>query len=337
MRIVVTGASGNVGTALLRRLHARLPEAGVLGLCRRPPRREPPYDRVRWQALDLTRRAAATALRDTFAGADAVIHLAWAIQPVRDEQAMQRVNVAGTNAVLDAVAEAEVPHLVYASSLGVYAPGARGPVDEDWPDTGLRSSAYSRHKVTIERTLDRFDARCPGTVVTRFRPPLVAQRDAAAHLASLFFGPLVRPSVFRLLRAGALPLLPTPAGLSVQLVHADDVGDAVVEILRRRAGGIYNLAANELSARRLAALVRARPVPVPNAVPRGAVSALYGARALALSPGWYDLATRTPIMDTRRAREQLGWRPTYRSEHAAAELVEAWAEATPGPSPALHG
>jgi UDP-glucose 4-epimerase len=336
VRIVVTGASGNVGTGVLRRLCAHVPEADVVGLCRRPPAPDPPFDRVRWHRIDLTSRLARDELRRVFTGADAVVHLAWAIQPVRHEQVMQRINVGGTNVVLDAVVQAEVPHLVYASSLGAYAAGGCRPVPEEWPATGQRSSAYSRHKVTVERTLDRFEKQHPDIVVARIRPTLVGQRDAAAHLAALYFGPLVPAAVFRLLRAGVFPILPLPAGLCLQLVHADDVGDAVVSILQRRAGGIYNLAANELNLAQLATLVGARPLPIPNAVLRAAVTVLFYVRVLAVSPGWFDVATRTPIMETERARTVLGWRPARSSEHTATELLDAWAEAAPGTTPALR-
>lgn len=336
MRIVVTGASGNVGTGVLRRLRACVPEAEVIGLCRRPPAPNPSFARMCWREVDLTSPAVRDELRRAFTGADAVIHLAWAIQPVRHEHLTQRVNVGGTNAVLDAVVQAEVPHLVYSSSLGVYAPGARGPVTEKWLATGQQSSAYSRHKVIVERTLDRFEKQHPDIVVSRIRPTLVAQRDAAAHLASLYFGPLVPALAFRLLRAGVLPILPLPAGLCLQLVHADDVGDAVVSIVQRRVGGIYNLAANELNLMQLARLVGARPLPIPKAVLRALVIALFRAHVLAVSPGWFDVATRTPIMETGAARTVLGWLPAHSSEHAARELLDAWAEAAPGTTPALR-
>ncbi|MGH3912725.1 MAG: hypothetical protein ACRDTC_04850 [Pseudonocardiaceae bacterium] len=57
--------------------------------------------------------------------------------------------------------------------------------------------------------LDRFEQQHPDTVVARIRPTLVAQREAAAHLAALYFGPLVPPLVFRLLHAGVFPSCPS--------------------------------------------------------------------------------------------------------------------------------
>jgi nucleoside-diphosphate-sugar epimerase len=84
VKVVVTGASGNVGTGLLRALAGATPAHEVVGVCRRPPPPDPPYDMARWHAVDLSAPGAAAALAEPFAGADAVVHLAWAIQPARD-------------------------------------------------------------------------------------------------------------------------------------------------------------------------------------------------------------------------------------------------------------
>lgn len=334
MRIVVTGASGNVGTGLLRRLGVRMPDAEIIGVCRRPPRDRPPYQAARWESLDLAAPTAIERARALFAGADAVVHLAWALQPVRHEQVMYRVNIGGTRAVLDAVAWARVPHLVFTSSLAAYSPDRPGPVDEDAATGGHPSSAYSRHKVAAERMLDAFQAAHPGIRVARVRPTLVGQRAAAAHLGALYFGPL-RPLVSRLLRIGRPPWLPLPSGLDVQLVHADDVADALVTILRLGVEDSFNLAADRLSGGQLAGALGARELSVAPAAMRAVVGTMFRARLHDFSAGWYDLATGSPVMSTDRARTELDWRPARSSEQVLAELLEAWAADVPGISPAL--
>lgn len=332
-RIVVTGASGNVGTGVLRALAAQHPEVQVVGVCRRPPAEA--HRGVKWHTVDLGAPGAAAALRPVFRGADAVVHLGWAIQPVRDEDTLDRINIDGTRALLRALTDEGVGHLVYSSSLGVYAPGATAPVTESWPDSGQRTSAYSRQKVVIERMLDRFEQANPDVAVARIRPTLVVQRDAATEIRSLFLGPLVPRPALALLRGGALPLLPLPAGLELQFVHADDVGDAVVRILDRRATGPFNLAADTLDADELAALLGARAVPVPPGSVRAAVVGLYALRAVPVSPGWYDVAMNTPVMDTSRARDELGWVPRHTSTDGARELIDGLAEGAVGPTAAL--
>jgi nucleoside-diphosphate-sugar epimerase len=334
MRVAVVGASGNIGTALLRALRDTPTE--VTALCRRPPDPDPPYDRARWVPVDLSRAGARTELTEAFADVDAVVHLAWAIQPVRNERAMYAVNVDGTRAVLAAAGSAGVKHVVHASSLGAYAPGP-GPVSEDWPTTGIRSSAYSRHKAAAERIVDRFQESNPDAVISRVRPTLVAQATAAAEIAALFLGPLAPAPVIGLGRraAGLVGRLPLPRGLALQFVHADDVAAAIVTILQRRIPGAFNLAAEPLDTAGLAALVGAKPLDLPPALVRAVVRALFAVRAVPVSPGWFDLAMQAPLIDSDRARRELDWQPRHSSTSTANELITALAGRESGSSPAL--
>jgi UDP-glucose 4-epimerase len=142
MRVVVTGATGNVGVAVVRALAGAPQVNTVVGLARRTPDRQEPG--VEWVACDIVTDDLSAAFR----GADAVVHLAWLIQPSRDLRRLWQVNVEGTVRVLDAVERAGVPSLVYASSVGAYSPGHPDgtPVDESWPTHGIATSAYSREK-----------------------------------------------------------------------------------------------------------------------------------------------------------------------------------------------
>ncbi|BBY29037.1 NAD-dependent epimerase/dehydratase family protein [Mycolicibacterium sediminis] len=334
-RIVVTGASGNVGAGVLRALARTVPDAEVVGVCRRPPASGAPYERVRWHSVDLSSPDAATALAPAMRDADVVIHLALAIQPLYDEDYLYRANVLGSQAVLDAMATAGVPQLVYASSLGIYAAGATGPVTETWSTAGQSTSTYSRHKVMVEDLLDRFEAERPDTVVSRFRPTVVVQREAASEIQSLYIGPVIPRAALKLLRRRVLPVLPLPRGLSLQFVHSDDVGDAVARMMLRRVRGSFNVAADPLDSAALADLVGGRPVGVDPGLFRRAVVALHRLRVVAVTPGWYDVATKSPLMDTTKARRELGWTPTRSSTEAARELIDGLAEGVVGTSAAM--
>ncbi|WP_231737535.1 NAD-dependent epimerase/dehydratase family protein [Mycobacterium sp. IS-1742] len=332
---MVTGASGNVGTGVLRALARQLPDAEVVGVCRRPPTHGQPYERVRWHAVDLSAPSAAADLELALRGADVVVHLALAVHPVRDEDYLYRANVRGTQALLDAMTAAGVGQLVYASSLGIYAPGSGPPVTEDWPTTGQATSVYSRHKVMVERILDRFELDHPEATVSRFRPTVVVQREAAWLIKSLYLGPLVPTSVLGLLRRRELPVLPVPGRLELQFVHADDVGDAVVRLITQQVRGSFNIAADVLDTAALAALVGARPVTVPPQAVRTLIAALSAVRVVALTPGWYDVAFKTPLMDTSKARRTLGWTPAWSSTDSARELIEGLADGAVGTSEAM--
>jgi UDP-glucose 4-epimerase len=93
MRIVIVGASGNIGTALLRALSARHPEWEFVGVSRRRPPRVGPYAAAAWRTIDVAAPEAAERLQDALQGVDAAVNLAWAFQPTRDAVHFQRVGV----------------------------------------------------------------------------------------------------------------------------------------------------------------------------------------------------------------------------------------------------
>jgi nucleoside-diphosphate-sugar epimerase len=318
-KIVVTGASGNVGTAVLRRLRNQ-PEVELHGVARRPPAVEAPYDAASWHTLDLTGDAAPQGLRDVFVGADTVVHLVWAFQPTRDIAYLREVGVTGTQRVVEAAAAAGVRHVVYISSVGTYAPRRSiDPVDESYPHTGMPTSEYSVHKAAVEQWLDEYEHAHPGqTTITRVRPGIVLQRDAGAEL-SRYGLPAYLP--VRLLRA--LPLLPLDRGFRVPVVHADDLADAIVRVIDAGAGGAFNVAHPTAMTREdVAATLSARPVHVPARALRDRVALTWRLHLQPLSPGWIDMAFAVPLQDSARAMAELGWRPRCAPREALAEAIE---------------
>src|SRR3954464_3941230 len=119
MRVVVVGASGNVGTSLLQALAHESEVDSVLGPAPRRP--EGAFAKTEWQEVDIE----GDDLEPHFRGADAVVPLAWKIQPSRDLAALRKANGHGRGRVFEATAAAGVPSLVYASSVGVYSPGPK--------------------------------------------------------------------------------------------------------------------------------------------------------------------------------------------------------------------
>lgn len=339
MRVVVVGGSGNVGTAVLRRLVAEPAVDSLGGVVRRPPAGGgPPYDRVDWTPADLGTPAAPGRLRSAFAGADAVVHLAWRLQPGHDLGALERINVGGSRAVVDAALAAGVRHLVYASSVGAYAPAPDDRRrDESWPTTGVRTSTYSRQKAAVERILDAVDQ--DRLAVARIRPGIVLQPAAAAEIARYFLGPLLPTSLLGpLLRPGRLPLLAWPRGLRLQIVHADDLADAFARALLAGTTGGLNVATEPVLGRELVArLLRPRAaVDVPAGVVRALATLAWTARLQPTEAGWIDLATSLPLLDTSRARTELGWTPQHGADDVLAEFLPALASGRgDGDSPAL--
>ncbi|MCJ1715919.1 NAD-dependent epimerase/dehydratase family protein [Curtobacterium sp. VKM Ac-2922] len=334
-RVVVVGATGNLGTAVLQRLSAER-SVEVVGVARRmPDARVAPYDAATWSAIDVGSRDATAELTAAFHGADAVIHLAWALQPTHDIPAQHRTNVVGTANVLAAVARAGVPQVVVASSVGAYrgvdVEGKRQRVDESFPTDGIPTATYAIHKAANERALDAFALANPSVVVTRLRPGLVFQRDVAAELRGLFLGPFVPMGIVRWIRWAVLPL---PYAFVFQAVHAEDVADAFWRAVDRRAGGAFNIAAAPvLTPPRIARVLGMRgAVRMPYRLLRGIVTLTWRLRLQPTDAGWLDIAASVPIMSTERARTELGWEARHSATDALGALVAGFADGANHPA-----
>jgi UDP-glucose 4-epimerase len=315
MRVVVVGATGNVGTSVLRSLISDSRVDSILGLARRRPALELP--KVEWAEADV-RSADLTTL---FRGAGAVVHLAWLIQPSRDESKTESVNVVGSERVFGAVADARVPRLVYASSVGAYSPGPKDElVDESHPTDGVPTSFYSRHKAAVERILDRFEASTPSVSVARLRPGLIFKADAASEIRRLFAGPFL-PNA--LVTRSLIPIVPAVKGLRFQAVHSLDVGDAYRRAVFSNANGAFNIAADPvLDPDRIGTLLAARPVKIPRGLLRAFTSASWHLRLQPTPPGWLDLALQVPLMSSERARRELDWEPRRSADDALLDLLD---------------
>jgi UDP-glucose 4-epimerase len=329
MKIVLTGATGNVGTSTVQALSESEEIDEIVGLARREPTWAPP--KTSWVEANVL----SADLGAIFEGADAVIHLAWAIQPSRDAVTLERINVEGSRRVFEAVAAAGVPKLVHASSVGAYSRGPKNrEVDEGWPTEGTQTSFYSRHKVAVERELDRFEADNPETRVVRLRPALIFKDEAATEIRRLFIGPFL-PNF--LLRRGLLPALPRVERLRFQAVHSEDVGRAYLRAVLADVDGAFNIAAEPpLSPEELAERIGVRSFPVPARVVRRLADLSWRMRLQPTPPGWLDMALNVPLMSSERARTELGWEPRHSGVEALEELLKGLREGHGAKTPPLE-
>lgn len=327
MKVVVFGASGNIGSQVVSQLAAKGVEQ-IVGVARRPPNRKHGVD---WHVADI----AVDDLRPLVRGADVVVHLAWLIMPSHEPADLEKVNVGGTARVLQAIADEGVPAVVVASSVGAYSPGPKGPrVDESHPTEGIPTSLYSRQKAQVERLLDTFEQEHPERRVVRIRPGIVMQPDAASSQARYFLGPLV-PQF--LIRPELVPVIPRTPGLVFQAVHTEDVAAAFVAAVLRPVVGAFNVAGEPvLDAHAMAEALSARQVPVPLAALRSLVAVAWRLRVLPMDPGWIDMATQTPLMDTSRARDELGWTPKHDVRETLRATIRAMGSGKGGDTPVLR-
>jgi nucleoside-diphosphate-sugar epimerase len=329
MRVVVVGATGNIGTSLMAALAAEPAVSSVLGLARRRPEWSVP--KAEWATADM---AGSDDLVPHFRGADAVVHLGWLFQPTHDPVTTWRGNVGGTLRVLDAVARADVPALVYASSVGAYSPGPKDRrVDETWPTHGWPTAGYTREKAYVERVLDTFEKNNPQRRVVRLRPGFIFKRRSAAEQRRLFAGPFLPGWM---IRPGLVPLVPDLPGLRFQALHSADAADAFRLAVLAPVRGAFNIAADPVvDAHRIAELLGARTVRVPTRVLRSGLSAAWRLRLVPASPDLFDAVLRVPLMDVTRAAAELGWSARHSSLDALRELLQGLREGAGLPTPPL--
>jgi nucleoside-diphosphate-sugar epimerase len=325
LTVAITGPTGDIGRALVRTLE-RSPSIGAIrGMARRPI--DPAYG---FRKLEY-RQGDVLDLDDVerfVEGADVVVHLAFIILGSQDET--RAINLQGSRNVFEAAVASGAKRLVYASSVAAYGfyPDNPQPLTEDVPPRGTDSFYYSAQKAELERLLA--DLVCDVDIDTYiFRPSIVAGSDALLMIENI---PYVRLSAQLPSAARRLfdvvpllkPVLPDP-GVTYQLVHHDDVATAIRAAIQGKGEpGIYNLAGTgELTMSDLAAEMGWYAIPVP----APAIDATAGIAArLPFTPPEADWiqAFRVPaIMDTTKARRQLGWRPKHTGRDALREMVAA--------------
>ncbi len=159
------------------------------------------------------------------------------------------------------------------------------------------------------------------------------KREAGAQAHRLYGGPLLPRA---LVRPGRVPTVPDVPGARVQAVHSADVGDAYRRAVLGDVRGAFNLAAEPvLTPASVAAAIRSRRVPVPAQVMRAVVTASWVLRAQPTSPDWLDLMIHPPLLDTTRARVELGWAPARSATDALCEFLEGIADGAGGSTPPL--
>ena len=323
-KVAVTGPTGEIGKPLMSELERR-PEVGeVLGMARRPfdPSVEG-WEKVAYRRGDILDRGALAALFD---GVDVAVHLAFAIFGDREET--RRVNLEGTRNVFEAAIKAGVSRLVYASSVAAYGfhPENPQPLTEDVPARGSDDFYYSAQKAELEGLLDEL-LLGSGVAAYVFRPCIVAgpratmlieQTVDAVHAGDPL--PLLRKGVEKL--PLVKPVLPD-LGVAMQLVHHDDVARAMAAaICGEGPPGVYNLAGDgEIRFADIARALGWRSVPMPGPALSLATAA---ARRLTFASSRLEWAAAldTPVlMDTRKARDQLGWEPHCDAEETLAATV----------------
>lgn len=280
MRVLVTGGAGFIGSHVVDRLLAGGHDPVVFDVVRSPYHAEAVEQRI-GDVLDLA------AVKSALRGGDAVAHLAAmadvnvvAAAPVRASQ----VNAHGTQVVLEAARQLDVPRFIFGSTVWVY--GNRSypePVDED-AELGFPSHPYTATKMAAEmychayRELYELD-----TTTLRFGIPYGPRSRGAAVVAAF---------VARA-RAGKALTIAGDGRQRRQFVYVEDLAAGIVAALTSAAGPLYNLVGDEsTSILEIAETVRDLVADVP---------IVHTPERLA--------DVRIGRVSGQRAEREFGWRP----------------------------
>ncbi len=333
LTVAVTGPTGDIGRALLRSLDRSSEVEKIVAMARRPfDPAAADLHKTEYRRGDVLDRVA---IEELVAGADVVVHLAFLI--VGGHEETERINLDGSRTVFEATIDAGATRLVYASSVAAYGFHADNPplLTEDVPPRGSERHYYSAQKAKLEAVLNEVIEGSPIAAYV-FRPCIVAGPDALALIKNIpyvqlfelvrrFQNPLSAAVLEAVQRLPALkPALPD-SGVPFQLVHHDDVASAMrAGVLGRGAPGVYNLAGpGELTMSELAAALGWYSFPVPDTALDGLAELIARVPLMPAQAQWIESVRQSVLMDTAKARRELGWRPRHDAQETLRELVDA--------------
>ena len=325
--MAVTGPTGDLGIAIVNALERSRRVRRVVGMARRPfEPRERGWRKTEYRRGDVTD---AGSVRDLVKGADAVVHLAFAIVEASD--ATRELNVEGSRRVFEETAKAGAERLCYASSVAAYGFHDDNPdwLTEDVPPRGSPEHPYSHQKAEVEAVLGEVLVRRRRTAAYVFRPCIVAGPDAQMLLEEIPYYRLseaMPEAARRLLRLMPVlkPVVPDP-GTRFQLVHEDDVASAFVAgVAGKGEPGPYNLAGSgTLTLRDVAAALGWYSIPLPQPALDATAEIVTRLPLAPDSVSWIHALRKPVLMKTERARRLLGWRPKHPARATLRATVEA--------------
>ena len=298
----------------------------VIGMARRPfdPLSQG-WTKVEYRQGDVLDE---TAVKDLVAEADVVVHLAFLIFGSQEDT--QRVNLAGSRNVFKAALDARVDRFIYTSSVAAYGFHDDNPdlLHEDVPPRGSDQHYYSAQKAELEKTLREMTAGSK-TDVFVFRPCIVAGPTATELIENIPYVQLGDrlPDPIRNL-VGTIPLLrpviPDP-GVPFQLVHEDDVARALVAAIDGgRVPGTYNLAADgEITLTDLAHALGWYAIPIPELAVDLTAKVVSRIPLMPARASWISALSVPVLMDTSKAKMNLGWEPEHDAFDTLAQTIQA--------------
>jgi nucleoside-diphosphate-sugar epimerase len=320
LTVAVTGPTGTFGFGLMPFLQEDDAVSSIVGIARRPfDPAEQGWSKMEYRQGDVRDQAV---LEEAFAGADVVVHLAFLI--VGGNKATTRaINIEGTLNAFRAAAAAGARRFVYASSIAAYGFHPDNPVGltEDWPTRPAERLFYAQEKAELEELLQAEAAAHPELELYLLRPPIVLGPHAVG--GKLEVPDQLLPLGRALARLRGLPIPALVPDIPLQLIHEEDVGQALHHcVVAAGPAGAYNIAADDvLSSVDVARELGAVPLRVPGRPLQVVAGLVAKAPFLPSFAQWVEALSHPAVMDTTRARTELGWKPRYTAIEALRDTL----------------
>lgn len=300
MRYLITGGSGYIGGRLIDELSERDETEKIVIVDVNAPKRH--WAKTEFVKGDVRDGAATRELLER-EEIDALVHLAFILNPIRDEAMMYDVDVNGAQATLKAAADAGTQQVLVTTSGVAYGafPDNPKPIAEDWPVRGVPDFSYARDKTEADRLCQLWAAEHPDRVMTIVRPCIV-------------FGPNVDNYIVRSFENN--PFVPLLDGVDeeFQLAHEDDVVSALIALLDGKHGGAFNVAGDGLMTwGRAAQLIdkKTRQVSLKNM--KRFANTMWKLRVprTEAPAGNLDFLRYPWVLSTEKLKAETGWAPKY--------------------------
>jgi UDP-glucose 4-epimerase len=300
MRYVITGGSGYIGSRLVEHLAGREDTERIVVCDLNPPRVMRP--KVEFERLDVRDREAARSVLERVKP-DALVHLAFILNPVHDEHFMYDVDVNGTHNVLEAAGQAGTEHVLVTTSAAAYGafPDNPVPLTEEDPVRGVASFSYARDKTEADRLCQLWAAKYPDRRMTIVRPCIV-------------FGPSVDNYLLRLWTKQPFQVDVGNMENELQFVHEEDVVGGVIRLLEGKYEGAFNVAGDGFMTLRETVELAGQPIRrMPLWLYRALGKVMWALHQAETPPGQIEFAIYPWVVSNERLKKVAGWKPRYTS------------------------
>ncbi|MHA1130736.1 MAG: NAD-dependent epimerase/dehydratase family protein [Candidatus Helarchaeota archaeon] len=305
MIVAITGICSGLGRALIPKLQRDTDITKIIGIDIAEYNGNP--EKVEFYKVDV--RDFEGIMR-ALQGVDTLIHLAYIVIPKKlpPLKVIYDINVNGSKTVFRAAIKKRIKKIILLSSQSVYGhvKGCPRVVKEDAPRLGIKTINfyYSHTKALVEEYLDRIEESYPDITVVRFRPPIIAGANFLPNLSMIAPG------------KGKARFFPAIGNrkLALQLIHQDDLTEALIIAIKQDVQGAFNVASNILPD--LASFIeeeykiKVRRIPIPRFLVRIAIS--FGRMWVKFQ--WLQAILYNSLLNTEKIQERLGWKAKCSTE-----------------------